>query len=140
MFWYDRKDSNVVYMDNRRLKTTLCDGRMLVIDPDIEGDFRQMPFPDETFNLVIFDPPHLIKAGSKSWLALKYGTLGTDWREDLRNGFAECFRVLKTSGILIFKWSEGQIPLKEVLCLAGQKPLIREQKSKRHWIVFMKVV
>lgn len=140
MFWYDRENPNVVYMDNRRLRTTLSDGRALIIAPDVVGDFRQMPFKNETFNLVIFDPPHLINAGHKSWLALKYGILGNNWREDLRKGFAECFRVLKTNGILIFKWSEGQIPLREVLCLAGQMPLIREQKSKRHWIVFMKTV
>lgn len=138
MFWFDKENPDTVYMDSRRLTTTLCDGRTLVIAPDVVGDFRQMEFPDETFNLVLFDPPHLIHVGEKSWLALKYGTLGKDWREDLRKGFSECFRVLKTDGILIFKWSEIQIHLKDVLCLAGQEPLIREQKSKRHWLVFMK--
>lgn len=138
MFWHDKDNPDVTYMDNRQLEMTLCDGRTLIIDPDVIGDFRNMPFADDTFKLVVFDPPHLIHAGAKSWLALKYGVLGRSWRDDLRKGFSECFRVLKTDGILIFKWSEIQIPLKEVLCLAGQEPLIREQKSKRHWMIFMK--
>lgn len=70
MFWFDRENPDVVYMDERRLETTLCDGRTLIIEPDVVGDFRQMPFPDGTFSLVVFDPPHLVKAGAKSWLAL----------------------------------------------------------------------
>ena len=138
MFWCNKCNPDVIYMDNRRLATTLCDGRTLIIDPDVVGDFRNMPFLDSTFKLVVFDPPHLIRAGAKSWLALKYGVLGNNWQDDLRKGFSECFRVLQANGILIFKWSEIQIPLKEVLRLAERSPLIREQKSKRHWIVFMK--
>ncbi|MEG1825443.1 MAG: methyltransferase domain-containing protein, partial [Cloacibacillus sp.] len=127
MFWFDKFAPDVVYMDNRSLSTQLCDGRTLIIAPDVIGDFRDMPFKDSSFSVVVFDPPHLIRAGAKSYLALKYGILGNDWREDLRKGFSECFRVLKPEGILIFKWSEIQIPVKNVLCLAGQKPLIREQ-------------
>ncbi|MDY2985903.1 MAG: class I SAM-dependent methyltransferase [Synergistes jonesii] len=138
MFWFDRENPDVVYMDERRLETTLCDGRTLIIEPDVVGDFRQMPFPDGTFSLVVFDPPHLVKAGAKSWLALKYGVLGNDWREDLRKGFAECFRVLRPDGVLVFKWSEAQVPLKEILPLVGHKPLFGERRSRKHWIVFMK--
>ncbi|MDF3823072.1 anhydro-N-acetylmuramic acid kinase, partial [Leptospira sp. 96542] len=41
------------------------------------------------FKLVAFDPPHLVRAGPRSWLAAKYGKLSQDWREDLRAGFAE---------------------------------------------------
>lgn len=138
MFWFDRENPDVVYMDERRLETTLCDGRTLIIEPDVVGDFRQMPFPDGAFSLVVFDPPHLVKAGAKSWLALKYGVLGNDWREDLRKGFAECFRVLRPDGVLVFKWSEAQVPLKEILPLVKHKPLFGERRSRKHWIVFMK--
>lgn len=48
MFWFDRENPDVVYMDERRLETTLCDGRTLIIEPDVVGDFRQMPFPNGT--------------------------------------------------------------------------------------------
>lgn len=49
--------------------------------------------------LVVFDPPHLNKLGKSSWMAKKYGVLGLDWKEDLRRGFSECFRVLGPMGI-----------------------------------------
>jgi hypothetical protein len=42
----------------------------------------------------------------------KYGRLNKEtWRDDLRAGFAEAFRVLWLHGVLIFKWNETQIPL-----------------------------
>lgn len=37
--------------------------RTCYIDPDIQCDFTDLPFPDETFSLVVFDPPHLKYAG-----------------------------------------------------------------------------
>jgi SAM-dependent methyltransferase len=90
---------------------------VLRIEPDQVLDFRALPFPDGTFKLVAFDPPHLVRAGPKSWLAAKYGKLSADWRDDLRQGFAECFRVLATDGVLVFKWNETQVKLSEVLPL-----------------------
>ena len=138
MFWFDTSRHDTVYMDNRELDTKLCDGRRLVIEPDVVADFRDMPFPDETFSLVVFDPPHLIRAGRTSWLALKYGVLGNDWREDLRKGFAECFRVLKPDGILVFKWNECQVKLKDVLRLTEEQPLIGDRRGKTHWMIFIK--
>jgi ubiquinone/menaquinone biosynthesis C-methylase UbiE len=57
MFWFNREHPDAVYMDNRQLETTLCDGRILKITPDVVADFRQMPFPDNKFKLVVFDPP-----------------------------------------------------------------------------------
>ena len=66
MFWFDTSRHDTVYMDNRELDTKLCDGRRLVIKPNVVADFHDMPFPDETFALVVFDPPHLIRAGRTS--------------------------------------------------------------------------
>ena len=142
MFHFDRQNKNVVYGDIRTESHILCDGRSLEIAPDIEMDFRNMPFPDDSFHAVVFDPPHLIRAGDKSWLALKYGKLNQDWREDLAKGFSECFRVLKPNGTLIFKWNETQIKVSEVLALTDQKPFIGHPSGKRantHWICFMKM-
>ncbi|MDR8330941.1 class I SAM-dependent methyltransferase, partial [Acinetobacter baumannii] len=82
-----------VYGDIRKEEHTLGDGRSLVVEPDVLMDFRDMPFKDGQFTLVVFDPPHLVKAGKQSWLAAKYGKLSEDWHEDIRKGFAECFRV-----------------------------------------------
>ena len=73
--WFDKNNSKALFMDNRELVERLSDGRALEVSPDIVGDFRNMPFPDNSFKLVLFDPPHLIEAGHNSWLAKKYGTL-----------------------------------------------------------------
>lgn len=138
MIWFDKQNPDTVYMDNRQLTTILCDGRILNIKPDIVADFRDMPFPDNTFYLVIFDPPHLRYAGDESWLAKKYGVLSNNWQEDIRRGFEECMRVLKPNGVLIFKWNEEQVKLSEVLKAIDYKPLFGNRRSKTHWLVFMK--
>lgn len=115
--------------------------RTLHVRPDMVMDFRAMPFPDRAFKLVAFDPPHLVRAGPKSWLAAKYGKLSEDWRDDLRQGFAECFRVLDEHGVLVFKWNETQVKLAEVLALTPNQPLFGNtsgRKAGTHWLVFMK--
>ncbi|WP_342475350.1 SAM-dependent methyltransferase [Weizmannia sp. FSL K6-0777] len=138
MFWFDKQNEDVLYMDNRQLNDVLCDGRTLNINPDVIADFRDMLFADESFYLVVFDPPHLIHAGVDSWLAKKYGLLDELWQFDIKQGFEECMRVLKTNGTLIFKWNEDQVPLKEVLQAIDHKPLFGNRRSKTHWLVFMK--
>ena len=71
-------------------------------------------------------------------MAKKYGQLGSNWKEDIKQGFKECFRVLETNGILVFKWNEEQIKLSEILKLTDVKPLFGNKRSKTHWLVFMK--
>ena len=141
MFWFDKENEHTIYMDVRTLDEKLSDGRKLEVKPDVVADFRDMPFDDETFYLVVFDPPHLIKAGESSWLAKKYGVLDENlWEFDIRIGFDECMRVLKPHGTLIFKWNEEQVSLKEVLQAIGYKPLFGNKRAKTHWLVFMKGV
>lgn len=138
MFWFDKNNPNVLFADNRELDTTLCDGRRLVIAPDQLMDFTNMPYEDGTFKLVVFDPPHLLHAGERSWLRAKYGVLPENWREFIRDGVNECMRVLEEDGILIFKWNEDQIKTTEILKVIDHKPLFGDQRSKTHWMCFMK--
>lgn len=138
MIWFDKQNDDVLYMDNRQLTDVLCDGRILNVNPDIIADFRNMPFEDNTFFLVVFDPPHLRKAGETSWLAKKYGVLSDNWKKDISQGFNECIRVLKPSGTLIFKWNEEQIKLSEIIKAISKKPLFGNRRNKTHWMVFMK--
>ncbi len=141
MFWFDKQDDRVCFGDIRKERHTLCDGRSLIIDPDMQMDFRNLSFDDGAFNLVAFDPPHLVRAGKESWLGKKYGILNSDWHDDMRRGFSECFRVLKVGGVLIFKWNETQIKVSEILALTDQKPLFGHKSGKSmqtHWICFMK--
>jgi ubiquinone/menaquinone biosynthesis C-methylase UbiE len=67
--------------------------------------------------------------------------LNNDFKNDLALGFSECFRVLKPNGVLIFKWSEVQIKVSEILKLTSQKPLFGHKSGKQmntHWLCFMK--
>ena len=141
MFWFDKTNPDVLFGDIRTEKHTLCDGRALEIKPDITLDFRNMPFDSESFNLVVFDPPHLKQLGNSSWMAKKYGVLNKTWQDDIKSGFSECFRVLKADGVLIFKWNETQIKTTEILKLTDIKPLFGHVSGKRsntHWICFIK--
>lgn len=138
MFWFDKNNPDVLFADNRELEMTLCDGRKLVIEPDIKMDFRKIPFENESFKMIVFDPPHLVQAGEKSWLRQKYGILPTEWKEYISDGFDECMRVLEKDGVLIFKWNEQQIKLSEILSNIKYKPLFGDKRAKTHWLVFMK--
>jgi len=103
-----------------------------------------LPFADESFWHIVFDPPHVDHAGPTSWLCKKYGCLpgagaALNWLSD---AFAECWRVLKPNGTLIFKWNEVQIPLIQVIAAIGHEPLYGHRsgrKSKTHWLAFVKV-
>lgn len=138
MFYFDKENPDVIFADNRELETTLCDGRTLLIKPDVHMDFRNMPYEDNIFKVVVFDPPHLVHAGTVSWLANKYGVLPKDWKPYLKAGFDECMRVLEENGLLVFKWNENQISFSEVLKVFGQKPLLGDKRGDTRWVIFVK--
>ena len=122
MFWFDKQHPATTYMDIREHYEELSSGHVINVKPDVVADFRNMPFEDNTYDLVVFDPPHLLKAGDNSWLAKKYGRLDVgSWKDDIAKGFSECFRVLKPTGTLIFKWNEEQVKLKDVLAIKELK-------------------
>ena len=147
MFYFDRQDDRVVFGDVRNERHELKDKsstggvRHLSIEPDVLLDFTDLPYADASFAMVVFDPPHLVSNGKSGWLAKKYGKLGANWQDDIRAGFAECFRVLRPFGTLIFKWNEHEIPVSKILALTPEKPLVGNRcgkNAKSHWLVFMK--
>ena len=142
-FYFDKQDSRVVFGDIRENEThLLTNGQTITIKPDQVMDFRAIPYPDESFQCVVFDPPHMLGLSEKSWMRKKYGVLEKDtWQNDIKQGFAECFRVLKPNGTLIFKWNEVSILLKDILALTDQKPVLGHPSGKRmgtHWVLFIK--
>ena len=149
MFWFDKKNPNVLFVDKRMETTEVNDKssrtgkRIISVIPDMIADFTNMPFRDKSFLMVVFDPPHLKTLGETSWMAKKYGKLPGNWKEVIKLGFSECMRVLKPGGSLIFKWNETQITASEVLSLIPYKPLFGHttgRQSKTIWMAFMKGV
>lgn len=141
MMWFDKQNPLAVFMDIRDEECTLCDGRNLEVHPDVVGDFRNIPFEDATFRLVVFDPPHLVRLGANSYTAHKYGKLFPSWETDLKQGFNECMRVLKPEGVLIFKWNETQNPVSHIIETFGVNPLFGHKSgknSKTQWMCFLK--
>ena len=72
MMWFDKADQRTLFGDCREETHILPDRqyqRHLEIKPDVKLDFTKLPFDNNTFKLVVFDPPHLVHAGAKSWLA-----------------------------------------------------------------------
>lgn len=140
MFWWDKQNKNVTFVDKRDVEYELPD-RMIKVHPDIVADWaKKLPFSDNKFHMVVFDPPHLLHAGDSSWLKKKYWVLNKDtWQDDLKHGFDEAFRVLKPYGTLIFKWNDDQIKVREVLKAVGYTPLFGDKRSKTHWLIFMKL-
>jgi hypothetical protein len=98
----------------------------------VKASFADMPFPDETFWHVVFDPPHLLAIeDARALMRVQYGQLFPGWQDMIRAGFDECFRVLKPGGTLIFKWCEYEIPLSDVIALAPYKPLYGHRTGKK---------
>lgn len=145
MFYFDKNDPRVLFCDNRDFDTNLCDGREYAVHPDVKCDFTRLPFVDNSYSVVVFDPPHLKRHDTgkpaTGWQFIKYGELHDDWPQMLAAGFRECFRVLKPNGVLIFKWSEIDIPLSEVLKCTKEKPVFGHKSgklNKTHWVCFVK--
>lgn len=69
-------------------------------------DFRNLPYIDQQFDLVVFDPPHIADAGADSIMGQRYGTYSSD--ELLRviwTGTREAWRVARLG--IIVKVTDG---------------------------------
>jgi len=65
------------------------------------ADFTDLDYGDETFDVVVFDPPHIPDAGADSIMKLRYGTYAQDDLEvAIRGGTSEAWRVSRL-GIIV---------------------------------------
>lgn len=76
----------------------------LYVDPqrsDGVADFRQLDYDDESFDVVLFDPPHIADGGADSIMAEKFGTYADeDLEHVVRDGVREAWRVARL-GIIV---------------------------------------
>lgn len=146
--WYQKNNPYTVFMDCRKEKMIIPFSRgrhdIVNIIPDIIAKWQHLPFKNESFDMVIFDPPHIIR---NSWIipapiCMIYGMFEKhSWKEDMRLAFVELFRVLKNEHQLILKWDECTNKVDDVFKLTPYKPLFGTrtgQKNNTHWICFLK--
>jgi len=148
--WFQKNHPFVTFMDIRKGKYyhVTKNGKKTVfeINPDVVSEWKDCPFPDNHFDMIIFDPPHIIRG--KNWneenckFAKEYGRLYSEnWEQTLKEGINKLFRVLKTEGVFILKWCEQSRNIKKVIKLFPYKPLFGTQtgqKTKTYWICFIK--
>ena len=143
--WFDKKNPNTLYIDIRREKKGYFDYRKnQEVEPDMIADFRNLPFEDKTFKLVVWDPPHLKSNKMEAGIIKTFGCLHPEtWQDDLKKGFKECWRVLDDYGLLVFKFCNSQIKFKKVMELFTEKPIFGNtsstKKGSTKWFFFMKI-
>lgn len=144
-WWWDKQHPLALYMDNRVAPAGSNPHRPnFKCEPDVVGDFRQMPFPDGSFRLVVFDPPHIVRPNPSGRVVMEYGALQPDTEQnDLARGFAECWRVLAHGGTLVFKWAgtldrvQPHFPIEPVV---GTRTLRRGTGLGTRWFIFYKAL
>lgn len=150
--WYIKNHPFVTYMDKREgvfnTKTSnqlFKNSRTIRIKPDVVADWtKTLPFEDGHFDMVIFDPPFIIRKDGNvpNTFVVTYSYLSKDrWESDLKFGIKELFRVLKKDGVFIFKWDEINVKLERIFKLFPYPPVFGSrvgQKNNMHWIVFLK--
>jgi hypothetical protein len=144
MFWFNKKQPNTLFCDIREYDKGFIDNRQnRELHPDKIMDFRKMSFPNKSFKLVVFDPPHLIGKPDGCRMTKTYGSLNAEtWQSDIKKGFDECWRVLEDYGVLIFKWNDASKSRKELLELLDKQPLFGHPNGSKiptHWFCFMKI-
>ena len=145
----DNKDrDDVLYIDKREKENGFAgqENRSYGINPDEVKDFRDLPYSDNSFKLVVFDPPHVIKEDGEpnGYVQKNYGVLDKEnWKETLKQGFSELWRVLESDGFLVFKFADNDAYWTEVMDLFPVDPLFGTTTKQRsniqtRWFVFFK--
>ena len=142
--YMDKRSGQFIYQDNDKSKRP----KIYNINPDVVADWtEQLPFENNEFDVVVFDPPHIVCNAESGDMVIRYGHFTKDnWKYQLQKGIAELFRVLKPCGIFILKWCEVEnwgfvIPFNEVMRMFPYKPLFGTRtgnKENNQWILFLK--
>jgi len=148
--WHgDMKDSDrVVFVDRRSVPAGEIEQQPnWSVQPNIQADYRSLPFADNTFDLICFDPPHRVSDGGMETISgiieTKYGALHAEsWQADLRDGFTELYRTLREGGVLTMKWNDAMRDDESVLNQLPETPLYGTNTAKQNtdtsWWVFHK--
>lgn len=91
--WLDKFCPDAVFVDHR-----------VAMNPDVVADSTCLPFDNESFDLIVFDPPHG-NFGVGSNQSRLYGSYTlSEIREFMRGAAAEAHRVGRAEALMAFKW------------------------------------
>ena len=141
--WYQKDNPYTVFMDQRYEKANFA-GEIINVSPNVIARWQNLPFKNDSFDMVIFDPPHIFRnEGAKpGGMSKKYGVFyRNNWREIVRIGATELFRVLKQHGTFILKWSEIDMNIEEIYNLLPYKPMFGTRTGLNNntiWVCFIK--
>ena len=133
--WFNRSHPFTIYLDNRP-----------EMQPTVLCDTRQLPFPDHSFDHLVFDPPHAVH-GKNSNMAKYYGYYSPqEIRSIVRGTAREAYRVLKPGGLMALKWNDHDVRLDHILkLLEAWEPLYghkvagrSKHRSGTYWLMLAK--
>lgn len=133
--WYNKKHPLAIYIDKRAK-----------VKPDIVCSSNKIPFWPQTFDLVVFDPPHL-NTGRKSKMSKVYGHHTTKQILNLlKKTSREAHRVTKPNALMALKWNTHDIKLQRVFDLMPDwEPLFGHltkdgPRSQTYWIMLRRLL
>lgn len=135
--WFDKNYPDATFIDVR------AKGETSELHQENQvADCRHTPFRAGTFDLVVFDPPHMA-IGPNAEMAKRYGSFSSAYiRELCAAAFVEFYRVLRPDGLVAFKWNDHDTPLSRVLPISGFDALVgvrvarrMHHKSETSWVL-----
>jgi len=136
--WFDKENIHTLFCDIRS-EMIKVNNRIINVRPDVICDFTNLPFNDNSYELVVMDPPQLDNLSENGWIAAAYGKLYPGWEDLYYEGLKECLRVSKVA--VIFKWSEARIKLETLLSALRILPEFGTRTGKNNktlWLLFLK--
>ena len=143
--WFGKNHPLVTFLDKRSGKYYYMSKsgkkKCTEIKPDIVCEWKDIDYPDNTFDMIVFDPPHIIQDANCNMI-VDYGNLSKDtWRNDLKIAFKQLFRILKPNGVFILKWNECNKPIDNIIKLCPYRALFGTRtglNNKNIWLTFVK--
>ena len=120
--WFNKHYPDATYIDIRP-----------EVVPDMVLDSRNLPFGPDSFDLFVFDPPH-VNCGPMSQMAKTYGHhTSEEIRQIVSMTAKEAYRIGSTDSLMAFKGNDHDQKLDKILHLMSEwwEPLFGHKVAMR---------